>query len=224
MWDELVGRHPGLPIDNCASGGRRIDLETISRSYALWRSDFQDVGILSRPDYLGVAAIASQVQTVGLGLYVPFSTSALWSFDPYSFRSTMCCGVPAYLDLRDESLNRDQARAAIAELKELRPYFLGDLYPLMAISTSSSDWCAYQFDRPDLGEGMALFFRRHESPYLSVEARLEALDPKATYQYTVSSDYKTPKPKRASGAELAVMPIEIGEAPGCALLRYRELK
>ena len=41
FWDALRQRHPGLLIDNCASGGRRLDLETISRSAALWRSDFQ---------------------------------------------------------------------------------------------------------------------------------------------------------------------------------------
>jgi hypothetical protein len=41
MWDELRQRHPKLTIDNCASGGRRIDLETCSRSYPLWRSDTQ---------------------------------------------------------------------------------------------------------------------------------------------------------------------------------------
>ncbi len=29
MWDELLARFPHLAIDNCASGGRRIDLETI---------------------------------------------------------------------------------------------------------------------------------------------------------------------------------------------------
>ena len=41
FWDELLRRQPGLVIDNCASGGRRIDLETISRSIPLWRSDWQ---------------------------------------------------------------------------------------------------------------------------------------------------------------------------------------
>jgi alpha-galactosidase len=35
MWDELRARHPHLAIDHCASGGRRIDLETVRRSYAL---------------------------------------------------------------------------------------------------------------------------------------------------------------------------------------------
>ena len=35
----LLRRHPGLWIDTCASGGRRIELESMSRAVALWRSD-----------------------------------------------------------------------------------------------------------------------------------------------------------------------------------------
>ena len=30
-WDELHRRHPGMLIDTCASGGRRLDLETLRR-------------------------------------------------------------------------------------------------------------------------------------------------------------------------------------------------
>ena len=40
FWDYLLERFPGLLIDNCASGGRRLDLETIKRSAPLWRSDY----------------------------------------------------------------------------------------------------------------------------------------------------------------------------------------
>lgn len=39
MWDDLLKAHPGIFIDNCASGGRRIDLETSARSLPLWRTD-----------------------------------------------------------------------------------------------------------------------------------------------------------------------------------------
>ena len=39
MWDAIRASHPGLIIDDCSSGGRRIDLETLSRSVPLWRSD-----------------------------------------------------------------------------------------------------------------------------------------------------------------------------------------
>ncbi len=41
FWDELRNRFPDLLIDNCASGGRRIDIETMSRSIPLWASDVQ---------------------------------------------------------------------------------------------------------------------------------------------------------------------------------------
>ena len=39
LWDALREKFPGLLIDNCASGGRRLDVETLRRSIPLWRSD-----------------------------------------------------------------------------------------------------------------------------------------------------------------------------------------
>lgn len=39
MWDELLASRPGLRIDNCASGGRRMDIEMMSRSFVFWRTD-----------------------------------------------------------------------------------------------------------------------------------------------------------------------------------------
>ena len=40
LWDTLRETFPSLLIDNCASGGRRIDVETIRRAVHLWRSDY----------------------------------------------------------------------------------------------------------------------------------------------------------------------------------------
>ncbi len=37
--DELAQRHPALILDNCASGGRRLDFEMMRRCVVLWRSD-----------------------------------------------------------------------------------------------------------------------------------------------------------------------------------------
>jgi len=39
LWDELRARFPALVIENCASGGRRIDLQTIRRTHTDWISD-----------------------------------------------------------------------------------------------------------------------------------------------------------------------------------------
>ena len=40
MWDAVLAAHPGLLIDTCASGGRRIDLEILQRAVALWFTDY----------------------------------------------------------------------------------------------------------------------------------------------------------------------------------------
>ena len=60
MWDDLLARHPGLHIDNCASGGRRLDIEMMSRSFVVWRTDhgFADT-------------LAEQAQTQALAYWVP---------------------------------------------------------------------------------------------------------------------------------------------------------
>ncbi len=79
FWDALVARHPGLMIDNCASGGRRLDLETISRSVALWRSDFQ-----CRPDF---NPAGMQGQTYGLSSWIPLSAGVARATDAYRFYS-----------------------------------------------------------------------------------------------------------------------------------------
>ncbi len=70
MWSELMQRNPGLTIDNCASGGRRIDLEICSLSYPLWRSDLNDIGEgLKGESYWPRMALGDQVHVTGLALY-----------------------------------------------------------------------------------------------------------------------------------------------------------
>ena len=95
-WDELRKRHPGLQIDNCASGGRRLDIETMSRSVALWRSD-----CAGQP-------LAEQFHTQGLMPWVPL-TAGVWcaikggtpvgsSQQLYEQRSGYCAGMTVCVD------------------------------------------------------------------------------------------------------------------------------
>ena len=84
MWDELLARHPGLSIDNCASGGRRIDLETCHRSVPLWHSDTG-----CGPGH----ADWNQTQSSGLNLYVPVFTGCAWTPAAYDTRSAATAGL-----------------------------------------------------------------------------------------------------------------------------------
>jgi hypothetical protein len=76
-WDELRRRFPNLLIDTCASGGRRLDLETLRRSVRLWRSDFT------------YEPSAMQQFTYGLSLWIPYFGTCFNSTDPYVSWSQM---------------------------------------------------------------------------------------------------------------------------------------
>ncbi len=224
FWDELLRRHPGLLIDNCSSGGRRIDLETISRSIPLWRSDYQ-----CNP---GFDPAGCQTQTHGLSYWIPLhgcgtcgGTHDPRRGDTYNVRSNLSASLefPIYFNQGDgrEDHPWDWQRRMIAEYRRARPMFYGDYYPLTADTGAADLWVAMQFHRPDLGEGMLLAFRRQDSPFVTADFRLHALDPDATYELT---DADTGRKRQVSGRELAEngLPITMKTAPASRLVFYRK--
>ena len=225
VWSDLLARNPGLLIDNCCGGGRRIDLETNSRAFTLWRSDFNDIGQgLKGRQHWPMMGRADQVMVTGLSLYLPFHTGPVWDLQPYCFRSAMASGIVIYNDLQSEGFSDQLAPQAIAELKQLRPLFQGDIYPLLPLTTSQSDWYAYQLDRPDLAEGCVFFFRRPENRDASCQVDLEKIDSNAAYRVTLTGEtYDQPEARQMSGGDLSRPTIQIPTAPGSALLRYRRV-
>ncbi len=213
LWDRLRERHPGLAIDNCAGGGCRVDLETMKRSWPLWRSDSQ---IFGRSN-----ATWNQAQTAGLNLFVPFHAAGMWSLDPYNARSTGTMGGVTLLDINGDEFPMNAARRMIEEVKMLRPYWLGDYYPLTEINVDEGQWCAWQFHRPDLDSGYCILFRRAESPFPAMELRLQGIDPVANYQvrYIDSHEERT-----MTGAELVGLSIAIDTPAKSALLVYSKIK
>ena len=243
FWDELRRRFAHLAIDNCASGGRRIDLETLRRSLPLWPSDFLDVVGLPRGPGLHVG---SQCIKAGLARWVPLFAGGLWSFTPYAARSAMLGGFVFGPHIPPEGFPGDadgralthsdvlaegqlvhwpkfpttQAKAAIAEWRSLRDFFLGDFHLLLPLTASSHDWCAYQLHRPDMDAGFALLFRRHHSPFEAMEVALKGVKPRARYKVSLASSFKTPPGRSISGSKLARMTVRIPDRPGSMLLRY----
>jgi alpha-galactosidase len=210
FWDGLLARNPGLLIDNCASGGRRIDLETTSRSIPLWRTDYS----YFEPN-------GYQCHTYGLQLYLPASGTGNNNPQKYYFRSSMGGAVVMGWELTG-SFNVGQAREDVAEFRVLRPYLLGDFYPLTAYSTSDEAWAAFEWDRPEDRDGIVLAFRRHQAPEASITVSLQGLDPAGDYEVSYE-DYGITLVK--SGRELeAGLSIKIPEAPGSLLIKYRRVR
>ncbi|MBI2303068.1 MAG: alpha-galactosidase, partial [Armatimonadetes bacterium] len=226
FWDDLLARHPGLLIDNCSSGGRRIDIETNRRSIPLWRSDFQCF-----PDF---DPIGLQGQTHGLAPWVPLSTGACDRADMYAVRSAHGPGVvwctavnpkgePEGVFTPWESYEVAWLRDALAEQAAVRPLFEGDFYPLTSFTLATDAWCVWQWDRPDLGEGLVLAFRRQDSPFAEFFAYLQALDVDAHYELR---DSDTGHTFELPGALLAHdgFQIAIPDRPAARLLWYRKLE
>lgn len=217
FWDELLARHPDLIIDNCASGGRRIDLETVGRATPFWRTDGPR------------DPIAHQCHTYGLLAWVPLSaTSQDRARDDYEFRSSMCSGlclnwwvagdVPAERIPPDFPF--DWAKRTLEQYLKLRPLWYGDYYPLTGYSQARDVWMAYQLDRPELGQGLVVALRRPDSPYQSACFPLHGLDESATYQVT---NLDTGEKWDVTGRDLGRAGIEvvIPARPGSTLLLYQ---
>lgn len=221
MWDEILAGCPHLAIDNCASGGRRIDLETCSRSIPLWRTDATIDPLMA--NRFEQAALQNQVMTAGLGRYVPFSTSGQMGATPYLFRSGFNAGISFCEDCRTAAYPREPLKQAIAEGKRVRKYYSGDFYCLSDVTTSAKDWCVLQYHRPAEQDGMVIAFRRHRSPYAAYGAELRAIEPAAEYEVTRSVSFQPQAPERMKGETLKRLRIDLEECPGSVIVEYRRI-
>jgi alpha-galactosidase len=208
MWDELIARNPGLWIDNCASGGRRIDLETVSRSIPLWRSDTECFE--EHPTWV-------QAQTAGLCTYVPLNTTAAWALDPYSIRS----GATAGLVLAPIGLNDPPGmKFPLQNIKRDRAFWLGDFYALTPITVDASHWCGWQLHRAEKNDGMVELFRREKSPYATIAVTLHGIDLKSNYTVSFSHGFSVDETRTMTGRELEDLHVTLDQPGTCVLIRY----
>jgi alpha-galactosidase len=174
FWDELLRRHPGLLIDNCASGGRRLELEMLGRSVALWRSDYNC--------FPAANADAAQLHTLGLHLWLPQNATSPppATEDDYQVRSCYSAGLVLStrkfgIDGGTEGIPWDSFRRWLEEARRVRPLFAGDFYPLTPGTFDPTAWLAYQLLIPTTGEGAVVAFRRPESPQTAATFQLRGL-------------------------------------------------
>ncbi len=97
----------------------------------------------------------------------------------------------------------------------------GDIYPLTPWTRDHAEWIAWQFDRPESGEGVVQVFRRDASFYESAQFKLRGLEADACYH--VSRVGEKDKPRDFTGAELMDpgLLVDIPTQPGAAILRYQ---
>ena len=162
LWDTIVKRHPGIIMEGCSGGGRRIDLETLSRFHWHQKSDrWYD-------------SESDQCSLYGANLYLPggvinIPTETVDDYGAWSsFAGQFCLGWHPL----DEDFPMELATLQVERYKRIRPLLSGDFYPLTLCSIEDP-WLGYQFHRVDLDKGFALLFRRPVSTNVMMPSGFE---------------------------------------------------
>ena len=214
LWDEMWRRYPNIVMEGCSGGGRRIDLETVSRFHWHQKSDrWYD-------------SESDQSSLYGANLYLPggvinIPTEADDDYGTWSsFAGQLCL---AWHPLKS-GFPMDRARRQVELYRSIRPLLSGDFYPLTPCSLHQT-WIGYQFHRNDRDKGFALVFRRPETEAVypvssTLVASLRGLDPAKKYRVRFERGGRV---ETLTGQALAKgVEITLGTPRSVEMIRYEE--
>jgi len=217
LWDRLKQKFPKLVIDNCSSGGRRIDLETCMRAIPLWRSD---TGCFCSSEKQP-SHIWNQNQTMSLARYLPFQSIASWVPEANEFRSAATMGIACNFNVFDPEFNFEKAKNAIDEIHSLQKIWEGDFYAFTEPALNPEAWAGFQLNREN--EGFCVFFRRNGENDTYCFA-INTFNTEAEYSVTVSNEQYNKTEMMLKGSELKdfCKKIRLFEKNSSLLLVYRK--
>lgn len=183
--DYLTENIDGLIIDNCASGGKRLDLEMTFRSIPFWRSDYN---CAVHSDLFE----ATQSQTYGISFWLPMSGTAHNMTSEYSSRSAI---TP--LMLMDFFAHTHEDFDYHHEQKAL---MTGNYFPLDFGSYDKNKMLSMQYMSEDGADGVVLVYKRADVMKNEYTVILNGLYPDA--QYEISDFDGIIETKKYTGSEL----------------------
>ena len=236
LWDALRAEFPNLLIDNCASGGRRLDFELVGRSHVYCRSDYLvprannlSGNVDYTPEFHRAQIVLGQNATLNTLAWVPFQmgeANGCTLFDDAEFFSLLASGIvfsaPDWAEgsckcafgERETSWFRRMLRVA----DRMRQLTTGRFYPLTeARTTSEEEWAAYELFMSATGEGAAVFFRRSRAPERR-SFELRWIDAAARY---LVEEAAMGELRELGGAELGKLTVTIPLAPGARVIFFR---
>ena len=179
LWDGILANENIQMIDSCASGGHRLDLETMRRAVALHPTDY---------NYNDMPA--KHQGTYGLASWLPFAGANTGTggnvneTSKYNMRSAYRQSI--ILQFNIDNLNAEDKEIVAKSVKEWRKlsnYFYDDIYELTKNTASANEWYAYSYMNSEEQDGFALVFR-HFGVYSpeTQNIRLKGLNPNDTYE------------------------------------------
>jgi len=214
LFDSIRRAFPNLQIDNCAGGGRRLDYETVSRTFCVWRSDAQ----CFRDDEV---AESNQLQNYYLNMWLPSHSGGNGSpiSDEYKYVSSFSSGMMVPIGAVKNCDKVDYLKKLIGLSKRMRTYIVRDFYQLLANPENMRNWCAFQAHAPDESAGFFIAFRRKISPSQKEYLRLSAIDSAAVYELEDKSGNK----REISGGDLKDFALEL-RPRDYAVYFYKKIK
>lgn len=212
--DYLHEQLPHLMIDNCAGGGRRLDIEMTRRAIPMWREDYSG------------KADANQCHTYHISQWLPVHCTNIIHQSKYGVVSSLGAGCVFTWGVVTNDVSIPEQERIIGVCRKAAPYYLEDFYPLSGYGdvTGADIFLAYQLNRPSDGTGYVVAFRRPECGDDSLVVKLRGLEPERKYAITEKYADGDVEPVTVSGAELAAgYTLKIAEPGNALLLYYRAL-
>lgn len=173
VLDRIRLQNPRLLVDNCASGGRRLDLEMLRRSVFCTRSDYQG-GFNANPDVI-------QAQNVGISRLFPYSGCTIKHGDLYALRSAYstshAVGYWQTVFHKEEDIDWAVVKKSHDEYRRIRRYFPCDFYNHGSATADPSAWAIWQYHDSESESGIVMAFRRSASPCDRSVVELKGLSP-----------------------------------------------
>lgn len=209
--DFLHEQLPFLVMDNCAGGGRRLDVEMLSRGISLWRSDYS------------IEVEGKQCHSYSLNQWIPIHCINTGSPNPYDHRSALGPGGNVTFGVYNyKQASMEEQHKLIDLFREVGPYYLEDYYPLSGYGDLTGDdiWLAYQLHRPSDDSGIVLAFRRKKCEENSYTVQLRGLDPDRRYR--LEYDRGEQPAAEFTGRELAEgLTLTLNKPRKSLLIRYK---
>ena len=198
FWDGLLENCPELIIDNCSSGGRRMDFEMMDRSIFTTRTDCVWSDEYKQNHSLGINEwFMNHTCTEGARLrgsdpkdfdYILASNLSLGIMYNLSFEISCDPKDDYKYDLPEDNYNIPAIKDAMAKYRKLQPFFKYDYYPLTSYSWRDDAVIAYEFYSPEEDRGMVVIIKRKDSPMDSGTFELKGLkDRKYDIEYVMGN-------------------------------------
>ena len=216
-WDGILAANPGIIIDTCSSGGRRLELETLRRSAPVHKTDYV------YHDYLIKAAFHQTFMQL-IPYFGATGNADNMPVDQYMFAANFAPWFGFDYEMRNDKTDFAPMKDLLKLRGDLCRCLYGDFIPLLPYSRDPREWLMWQLDSPNDGDGVILAIAREGSVYKSALAVPLFIDENAQYEIKEIKELKYGEPVVTTGEKLSKGYLLSSDTlPQAMMIYYRKI-